>query len=238
MTNAVVEVATRNPMTGTAHLFTGVIVTALMGLGLDVGNAVADAVLPPLSAQAGGAAAGASGGRPVSSWLYLPIFVPTTLAFSVLLNSSRSQLAPMTAVACGAFCCSWMLSLMPSLSPALVTFLSAKFTGALGNVYCNLTGRPAMPVTASGVFILVPGSVALRSLGGVYSDSQLVPDDGAQLTARVLATTVSIGAGVFMSSLLVVPRTVLLVKQQAVRNLYVRKGGYHRMTSLEPMNYT
>ena len=34
LTNAVVEIATRNPMSGTSHLFQGIIVTALLGFGV------------------------------------------------------------------------------------------------------------------------------------------------------------------------------------------------------------
>ena len=52
MTVGIVEIATFNPITGVSHFFRAIIVTAMMGYGLDVGNAVASAIgLADLSDQ-------------------------------------------------------------------------------------------------------------------------------------------------------------------------------------------
>lgn len=52
MTLGIVEIATYNPITGVSHFFRAVIVTAMMGYGLDIGNAAASALgLAALSDQ-------------------------------------------------------------------------------------------------------------------------------------------------------------------------------------------
>jgi uncharacterized membrane protein YjjB (DUF3815 family) len=222
MTNAVVELATRNPISGTSHLFVGIVTTAMMGFGLDVGSALADmAGLPPVHAQTG---AGGSCGRGVSAGWFLPLFLPTTLAFSALLNAHRSQLGPMTALACLAFVASYLFSLAPRTA-SLASFLAAALVGAAGNGYANATGRPAMPGTCSGIFILVPGALALRSISslvsaesnGAESNGESSGSVGLGLTSRVLTVAVSIGAGVFMASLLVTPREIVHVRKKALR---------------------
>ena len=60
-----------------------------------------------------------------------------------------------------------------------------------------------MPATTMGVFILVPGAMALRSLNALVSADAAT---GLQLTAAVLMVAVSLGAGVFVASLVVTPR--------------------------------
>lgn len=125
----------------------------------------------------------------VPALLYLPLFVPCTFAFSILLNARRNQLPAMVGMGCLAYSASFVLGLMPSLN-SINSFLSAMTVGCAGNAYANLSGRPGMPATASGVFILVPGAMALRSLSSMFENAFL----GMQLTGGWLAVTVQIGA--------------------------------------------
>ena len=170
-----------------------------------MGTAIADGVgVPPLSNQSEAAGGGGSCSSPVNPGFYVLLFVPTTLCFSLMLNATRSQLPPMTVLGCVAFFSSWLLSLSPKLA-SLATFISAILVGCAGNLYSNATGRPAMAATASGIFILVPGCMALRSVFTLLSNAS----SGlglTGLTSAILNVAVSIGAGVFISSLLVVPK--------------------------------
>lgn len=148
----------------------------------------------------------------MNRWLYLPLFVPCTFSFSILLNGKRSQLPSMVGMGVLAFVSSWVLSLEPSLN-SINAFLSAMTVGCAGNAYANLSGRPGMPATASGVFILVPGAMALRSLSSMFANAFL----GMQLTGGWLAVTVQIGAGVFLSSLIISPREISIAQRWAMR---------------------
>ena len=239
MTNAIVELATRNPISGTSHLFVGVCTTAMLGFGLDAGSALADILGAKQTAGACGAG--------VSPLAYVPLFVPTTLSFSLLLNADRSQLGIMTLLACVAFGASAACALAPR-AQQLAPFLAAAVVGVGGNAYANATGRPAMAGTMSGIFILVPGAMALRSVAtSLLSDGDSSSGSGPvglALTSRVLTVAVSIGAGLFMASLILPPREMLHVRRKAHQAAQAAAqgpaarmhGGYTRMLALAPVN--
>ena len=217
LTNATVEVATRNPMTGTSHLFTGIIVTALMGFGLDVGNAAAQLLTVPAPSVQDPTVAGSScsASHMLPLWARVLLFVPVELAFSMLLNARPQQLLPITCLAGVSFLTSTGLDASNhSQLVRLDSFLAAALVSLLGNVYANLTGKPAMALTASAVFILVPGCMALRGVSDVFNGASSV---GLSLAGRVLNVAVSIGAGIFLANLCVVPREVTYVTAKALK---------------------
>lgn len=196
-----------------------------MGFGLDVGESLA-AGLAGVSTSSDQTAAAGACGRHVRKAYLLLIFLPVTISFSVLLNARRTQLLSMTGLACLAFVLSSLLNLSQRLSP-LSPFIAALAVGVVGNMLSNATGRPAIAATSSGVFILVPGCAALRSATHALSSAEST-STGLALTGKVLTVAVSIGAGLFVASLCVPHREVLLLKRQK------GKGGYYR-TRLAPV---
>ena len=231
MTNAVVELATRNPISGTARLFTGIVITAMTGFGLDVGSTLAEIL--GLRGRSDQTASGACE-YPVSPVFYLLVFLPMTLSFSVLINAHVSQMPSMTVIAALAFATNFFLSLSPTLKH-LNSFLSAIVVGCAGNLYADMSGKPALMGTTSGVFMLVPGAMALRSVRAILGDDVAV---GLQLTAEVMIVAISIGAGLFMSSLIVVPKEVFHVTRRSFKNQFVmQKGGYTRQRSMAPLYF-
>lgn len=99
----------------------------------------------------------------------------------------------------------------------------------------------------SGIFILVPGAMALRSVAtSLLSDGDASGGSGPvglALTSRVLTVAVSIGAGLFMASLILPPREMLHVRRKAHQAAQAAQGpaarmhgGYTRMLSLAPVN--
>lgn len=153
MTEAVVELATRHALVGTSHLFTGLVVTAMTGFGLDVGDALATGFGLARSEDADEC------DRPIAFKWWPLLFVPAGLAFAMQINAPRAQLPHIVFVACSTFAVSWGLSHAPALNP-LNTFITAVATGLLANGWSNLTGRPAMAAAAVGVFVLVPDGIA------------------------------------------------------------------------------
>jgi uncharacterized membrane protein YjjP (DUF1212 family) len=244
LTNATVEVATRNPMTGTSHLFIGIITTALMGFGLDVGNAAADIMSVPAPSLQDVGAPGSACRAPLPLWSRILMFVPLELAFALLLNARPAQLLPITGLAAVSFLASTGLDASTKLIK-LDSFLAAALVSCLGNMYANLTGRPAMALTASAVFILVPGCMALRGVTAIFDGASSV---GLALTGRVLNVAVSIGAGIFLANLCVVPKEVTHVTQKALKAgpagaamvkawmSAATAHGYNRQVAMSPVN--
>ena len=104
-----------------------------------------------------------------------------------------------------------------------------------------------MAGTMSGVFILVPGAMALRSVAtSLLSDGDTSGGNGPvglALTSRVLTVAVSIGAGLFMASLILPPREMVHIRSKAHRAAQAAAGpelrmhgGYTRVMSLAPVN--
>lgn len=105
-----------------------------VGVGLDVGSFLADLFgVSPLSPQ------DAACSSPVPHAFYLPAFLPTAVAFSLLLNAGPFQLVPMAATSLLAFGSDYLFALSPRLEP-LAAFASALLVAAAGNLYGNATG--------------------------------------------------------------------------------------------------
>ena len=207
---ALVEVATGNAITGTTHLFVGIVITALMGFGMDVGKALGDLFsFTPLASQnlscdtLNGTICTACDIHLSNFWILL-FFPLTAIAFSVLLNALPRQLPMMTALSCVAFSLSYALSYSKSMSP-MSGFVAAAIVGFLGNVYGNLSGKSAVPATASGIFVLLPGCMALRSILDMFTGATTA---GLGLTSQVLTASTQIAAGLFFASLVVIPREI------------------------------
>lgn len=124
----------------------------------------------------------------MSEAFYPLLFLPVSLSFSLMLNARVSQLPAMTALSCAAFFLSWSLSRYAKLA-TLASFLSAIAIGCGGNLYSNATGKPALAATASGIFILVPGCFALRSIV-----SELGGQTGGSLGLSTAILTVAVSS--------------------------------------------
>ena len=205
ITVAFIELTNRNAsLCGASHLLVAVMVTALIGVGLNLGDTIADAARLH---SASDAAAACSHG--VSLKWYLPIFLVTSGALAVQCNAARQQLAAMVGIAMVTFAISVGLTLVHDATlTSLSTLLAALVAGWLANVLANRTGKPAVGGAAIGVFTLVPDGMA--ELNGITAALMHRGEGGLlaslTLTASIVQTCVTIGAGIFIASMLVSPR--------------------------------
>ena len=205
ITVAFIELTNRNAsLCGASHLLVALMVTALIGVGLNLGDTVADAA--HLHSVADAAASCTHG---VNIRWYLPIFLVTSCALAVQCNAARQQLPAMVGIAMVTFAISVGLTLAHnSTLTSLSTLLAALVAGWLANMLANRTGRPAVGGAAIGVFTLVPDGMA--ELNGVTAALMHRGEGGLlaslTLSASIVQTCVTIGAGIFIASLLVSPR--------------------------------
>jgi uncharacterized membrane protein YjjP (DUF1212 family)/uncharacterized membrane protein YjjB (DUF3815 family) len=204
ITVAFIELTSRNAsLCGASHLLVAVMVTALIGVGLNLGDTIADA------AHLHSVADTASCTHGVNIRWYLPTFLVTSCALAVQCNAARQQLLPMVGISMVTFAISIGLTLVGNATlTSLSTLLAALAAGWLANVLANRTGRPAVGGAAIGVFTLVPDGMA--ELNGVTAALMHRGEGGLlaslTLTASIVQTCVTIGAGIFIASLLVSPR--------------------------------
>jgi uncharacterized membrane protein YjjB (DUF3815 family) len=83
-------------------------------------------------------------------------------------------------------------------------FLSALATTAAGNAYARWVGRPGAVVRVPGMFMLVPGSVALRGVINLVQQQDV--GAGGDAAIAVLNILMALIAGLLVGNLLVTAR--------------------------------
>ena len=209
LTLSMVELATRNMVSGTTRLFYGLTITALIGFGLDLGATIPSLFLgiskfPPLTVEeslAIGTNEMPHVCTPIPTFFHYVFFVPTVTALHLGINAHWRQLPIMTVNAIVAFSIS--RSTVASIGPQLSSALAAFFAGSLANIYGRITGVPAIVPDLAGLMVLVPGAMAVRSVTALLGSND--PNIGAGLVVDVLFVALSLGIGLFMAGMVVVP---------------------------------
>ncbi len=194
LTTSIVELATRNLVSGTARLAGAMVVFVGMAVGAALASTVASA-LPP-----------AADVPPVDvsdaiRWAVLPV-VGTMLA--ILLQARPRDvgwcaLAPVVAVGSDVVASGW-------LGPVLGTGAAGFALTVVSNVISRIRRRPASTLLVPGILLLVPGSAGLRAILALVDHQVLVGVDG--LFAAILVAT-SLAAGVLLANVVVQPRRAL-----------------------------
>lgn len=240
MSMALVELTQRRSLVGTSHLATSLLITALLGFGIDVGDAVADGV--GLRTQAGASPSGACS-HPVPPPAQWAALLPTSAALCVQMGATLRQAPWLVGVAYACIAASQGLRARPA-ARKLSTLVGALVAGWLANAHANATGKPALAAAAMGVRWRVTRGVTqhasncLQSINLACASLQvmiLIPDGLAnlsglglggglfglysaiQLMASVAQASVAIAAGLFVATLLLRPVGVKVVARGAAR---------------------
>ncbi|KAJ3414518.1 hypothetical protein HDV05_006520 [Chytridiales sp. JEL 0842] len=199
--------ATRNMVSGTSRLFYGLTITAILGFGLDLGQAIPSVILgiskypPTLESGPGLKGELPITCQPIGESLKLVLFLPTTLAMNIGINAHWRQLPGMVATALLAFTVSKLSSVY--LGPQLASACAAFCAGSFGNIYGKITRVPAIVPVLAAMLMLVPGAMAVRSITMMITSSQVT--DGVGLVMNVFTVALSLGIGLFMAGLVFVP---------------------------------
>jgi len=197
ITMAIIELLTRNLMIGTVRLFYGVVMSALIGFGLDLGTVVFGQAVGK-SKQEAMAETMCQAGRGITPHWYPLFFLITTLSFNMLLHSHFRQLVPMTITAAICYTCTYLLD--PVLGTNPTSIIAAFTTGVCANLYSRYSGNPSILCVISGLILLVPGSVAVS---GFFLFLQKDTSGGIGLAVSMLSVALSLAVGLFLSSLFV-----------------------------------
>ncbi|KAI9338143.1 hypothetical protein BDR26DRAFT_433089 [Obelidium mucronatum] len=206
ITMAMVELATRNMVPGTTRLFAGLTMTTLIGFGLEFGLEVVSGILR-IQKRPGDISNPNSDSAFIPNdcvpldirwhWLLFPV---TAVAQALNMNAHYKQLPGMLAASAIAYIVRNHLG--RSLNNQIAIALSAFCCGCFSNIYGRLRGVPAMVPTYAGMLMLVPGSMALRSVTELLGSD---PTKGVSLVMSVLSISLSIGLGLFLSATIIVP---------------------------------
>lgn len=193
LTNAMNELTSRHLVSGTAR-FAGAMTTILkLTIGTAIALNLADMVgLEPVVRAL----------RPQPDWIVWIALVFGAFAFAVLFRAApRDYPLVMLAAASG-----YMISRFGGEAfgaPAGV-FLAALGMTAAGNIYARVANRPGALVRLPGIIMLVPGSVALRSVISLVQAQDMGAGESAAIAA--MNTLMALLAGLMFGNLLVTAR--------------------------------
>ncbi|KAJ3032029.1 UNVERIFIED_CONTAM: hypothetical protein HDU68_008062 [Siphonaria sp. JEL0065] len=206
LTMAMIELATRNMVPGTTRLFAGLTMTTLIGFGMEFGLEVVSGVLH-IQKRPGDISNPNLDSAFIPNecvplhvswhWVLYPI---TAIAQCLNMNAHVRQIPGMLMASLIAYVVRNHLAI--KLNQQIAIALSAFCCGCFSNVYGRLRGVPAMIPTYAGMLMLVPGSMALRSITELIGSD---PTKGVSLVVSVLSISLAIGLGLFLSATIVVP---------------------------------
>ncbi len=193
LTNAMNELTSRHLVSGTAR-FAGAMTTILK---LTIGTAIALNL-----ASLVGLEPVVRASRPQPEWVVWTALVTGAYAFAVLFRANRRDYPLVMSAAIAGY----MISRFGGEAfgaPAGV-FLAALAMTAAGNVYARLSNRPGALVRLPGIIMLVPGSVALRSVISLVQAQDIGAGQEAAIAA--LNTLMALLAGLMFGNLLITAR--------------------------------
>ncbi len=204
LTIAMVELAMKHVVSGTARLAGAVMVLLVIGFGIVLGQTIVDRFF----------------GQPES---IIPPDLPWYIDFATILIASSCMAVLFQAHLRHA----WVM-----VVAGLISFYSARYgsmyfgpeVGVLGaamsvgiasNLYARIFDRPALMMMLPGLIILVPGSLGLRSLQMfmAHAPNDAIKDtatiDAVQSSFTVLVIGVALVVGLLLSNVIMPPRKVL-----------------------------
>jgi uncharacterized membrane protein YjjP (DUF1212 family) len=192
LTVAMVELASRHLMSGTARLAGAAFAFLAIGFGVALGNRIGEALA--------GAARPAS---PVAlpDWTLGAALVVAPLTFTVLLKARPREAPWFVAVGWVAFFGARLGTML--FGPELGTFVGALAVGAFSNVYAWLLDRPGPVLVVPGILLLVPGSIGFQSLSRLMERDTLI---GVEAAFRMTLVAVALATGLLFSNVVGPPR--------------------------------
>ncbi len=196
MTVAMIELATRHLVSGTARLAGAMTVFLTIAFGVAMGRALVAMMLPGVSIE--------EPVVPLSAWMQWLALGLAPLAFAVLFQARLRELPWILAAGWVGIAVSRAGGV--ELSLELQSFLGALAVGLISNLFARALDRPASVPLMPGILLLVPGSFGYRAL-----DLFLARDAVAGLETGFQAALVAVAlvGGLLVSNVLLPPRRSL-----------------------------
>ncbi|KAJ2466044.1 pheromone-regulated protein prm10, partial [Coemansia sp. RSA 2322] len=200
LTTGVIELASRNMHAGTVRCAYALIVAAIIAFGLNLGSIIFDEMFAKPGSSPDMSMATCS---PVSQLWWLLALPVAVASLCMAVNIHIRHWHACIVVAGIMYSVFWVLVMHLGLK-LVGPVVSAFVLGLAANTWSRLFKHNAYSVMLPGVLILVPGSVGVRGIMGMFNST--ANDSSTQLIALMIQTALSIMTGLFASSLVVYPR--------------------------------
>ena len=194
LTVAMTELATRNPIAGTARLMSAVIVLLELVVGVALGERLAEAIVDVHQAAP----------EALPEWAQWVALVGSSLGISVVVQARSSAFGWILAGCFTGYVGSRVGTAW--LGPGMGVLVGAFALGVLSNAYARWQKRPAQIIQIPAVLTLVPGSMGFRGMSSLLDHDTLT---GVETVFAMFVVATAIVAGLLIANAVVSPRRSL-----------------------------
>jgi uncharacterized membrane protein YjjB (DUF3815 family) len=192
LTVAMIEIATRNLVSGTARLAGAGGTFLAIGFGFALGTKLAGAMVGvPVESEP----------VPLPAWTEIVALLAAPAGFTVLLRALPRDMLWIGLVGALTFAGTRLGSIF--LGPELGAFVGAVVVGVASNAYGRALRRLEVVPLVPGMLLIVPGSLGFRSLSSLVGGDTL---PGVEAAFRMTLITVSLATGVLFANVLLPAR--------------------------------
>ncbi|KAF9957116.1 hypothetical protein BGZ72_002163 [Mortierella alpina] len=189
LTQAIMELASRNVVSGAVRMFYALMYAFFLGFGLTLGAELWDYISGGATVASASACQNA-----IDRWWYFLIYPAVSASINIVFNAHPRQWFGMTFVTAIGLVVTLFLKSGPQITAAIAAFA----VGMTGQLYGRLTGQLSYVPLLSGVLLLVPGSVGVRGILAIIGSD---PSQGFTFVLTMIHVSVAITLGVFCSVL-------------------------------------
>ncbi|KAJ3100427.1 hypothetical protein HDU97_002214 [Phlyctochytrium planicorne] len=206
LTISIIELSTRNMVSGTVRLFSALFTAMLLGFGMTIGGALVFWNDLPSSGKNGSG----SCGEPQSPFWAFLLFWPMSISTNIFFQANVHQWPIMIVSAASGWIVSVLLNLVPTFkaNSSATTAIASLVIGLVSNIHSRVTHDVAVAPVLAGILLQVPGSLGVRSSLSFFissSDTSQSIVDGVQFTFQMLTIGMSLALGLFVATFLVFP---------------------------------
>ncbi|TPX56289.1 hypothetical protein SpCBS45565_g08439 [Spizellomyces sp. 'palustris'] len=200
ITVSMIEIATRNIVSGTVRVFFALFHAMMLGFGISTGRALVTWGPDDLDTSAPSCPGPL---HPLWNFLFFP---PLCACFILNFQARRPQFLHISIISTLGWVMYLVLSIPPSFQTAtgqiVPNIISAFAIGVSANIYARWTKDVAVPAIICGIVMMVPGSMGVRATLGFFGSNAT---NAVQVVFQMLMIGMSIGIGLFLASLVVFP---------------------------------
>lgn len=189
---SLVEISTKNLISGTARLVGASMELALMVFSVVTGRKLVEALHLEVSDYVY---------QPLPLWCEYLALIVLGISFSIIFKVRRRDLFWSSLMAC----CGYLIVKggVQTAGPELAFFTVGAFIKGGSNLFARLLNRPALITILPGIILLVPGSITYKSISYLFKHDIL---NGVNSAFAVVVIAVSLVAGLLFGSLLISQR--------------------------------
>lgn len=187
ITLSVIEISTRNYVSGTVRLFASLFTALLLGFGYSIGSSINSAKIAVCPTS------------DVMSWQWNILLIPMgSLILCYVLEARKSQFGIMVFVGTLGYVTFLMLS--PLLSLAATATIATLVITVTSNIYARISRDISIAPILGGILFLTPGGFGLKT-GLQFISGR----PGENFAANFFVISISISVGIFIAQLLSSP---------------------------------